>query len=1056
MEDGTLASVAERRGKVFLPLTKETNYGFEDRLPLVRKAIFEGVDEVTRLAALKFLRSLGVKKADPPDLITEYILPLFESKEADDSWKVMQDGFCIGSVEFIRDHLKEYTDAGNDLTQLTEGLYIKFVHPENRWYTRPDCLYLGEPYGNTAGLEKLLDGLGEPRFVDPIYLERGLERLARRWKKPVGSEAIQRRRGREAKGWAAFFTQIGLTETIRVVREPTDTEPEQANSPDLEKVFCTADRSRIEQAVSLLDRNWTYYRPHLFTDVKRWEGRRLLYAGRRRTKFGELLAASRWLADKGGTPCRPSELFLDTPRTREVLGDDVPFLAVEFQDQRVVEDLDINKGPTVDAALARLRKFAGRQAADVGVVRTLYQFLDQQFDSQAAAIVAAFSSNPLCLTAGSPVPFLPSGQVFWQDPGPAFLSRRGFLSGQWPDLKAFFVRKLGVAVSPSPEDYATVLRELSGEDKLSPKEERAVWAIYKELDRCLAAASDPEEVTDENWWKELVQEAVFWTDGGEFWCNEGDLFVNDHDGFYGLFKDCPKVAFLKVPANQHPQVSRFLKATGIPLLAEAVSVGHIDPARLHDHQHLTARCRGVVPYALRYLFFRETETYREKEESGDLARLIELSVKVCEELEVEVTLFGVSARARQRFSSRLPHVFVGSDAVEDLDGLAIELARMLGGSEGLGMFLAAVLAKGDADAIERFMRAKGIPELPPSEEDVEGAVVAVAEFNEDAVPAEDDADEDVAATLDDGDAVPAHAAVAGGEPDDEAPSDEHPQPDGPPPALPPVPEGALTRTASGFLHVEPDDTNDGGRETNPETVGPPRHHPSSSSPRPTGRPSVPGQSSGPPRHGESSQQGGDWVPLVQPGQAKVNVRDGTPRPPTERHRTFGERPAAGHVERPDHGEDNEPTSDRNTQSYAIGHWGEGYAFVALEAELSSRHPGAEVVRSDGSLRFVVDGVLVAEVRWLNWQEDRGVGYDILVCEGEVEGYVEVKATAHEARTSFDVTPAEWDCARLNGQRYRIFRVYNAGRPDARIEVIRDPYKLWQEGRLVARPVRIEL
>ena len=213
--------------------------------------------------------------------------------------------------------------------------------------------------------------------------------------------------------------------------------------------------------------DWSYYRPHLFTDVKRWEGRRLLYAGRRRTKFGELLAASRWLADKGGTPRRPSELFLDTPRTREVLGDDVPFLAVEFQDQRVVEDLDINKGPTVDAALARLREFAGRQAADVGVVRTLYQFLDQQFDSQATAIAAAFSSNPLCLTTCSPASFLPSGQVFWQDPGPAFLSRRGFLSGQWPELKAFFVRKLGVAVSPSPEDYAAVLRELGSSQTIA-------------------------------------------------------------------------------------------------------------------------------------------------------------------------------------------------------------------------------------------------------------------------------------------------------------------------------------------------------------------------------------------------------------------------------------------------------------------------------------------------------------------------------------------------------------------------------------------------------------
>jgi hypothetical protein len=200
MEDGTLASVAERKGRLFLPLLKETNYGFEDKLPLVRKAIFEGVDEATRSAAWKFLRSLGVKKADPPELITEYILPLFESEEAGDSWKAMKDGFCIGSVEFIRDHLKEYTEAGKDLIRLTNSLYIKFVHPENRWYTRPDRLYLGEPYGNPAGLEKLLDGLVEPRFVDPVYLERGLERLARRWKEAGGLRAHPAAKGPRGEG----------------------------------------------------------------------------------------------------------------------------------------------------------------------------------------------------------------------------------------------------------------------------------------------------------------------------------------------------------------------------------------------------------------------------------------------------------------------------------------------------------------------------------------------------------------------------------------------------------------------------------------------------------------------------------------------------------------------------------------------------------------------------------------------------------------------------------------------------------------------------------------
>jgi hypothetical protein len=68
MEGGTLASVVERNGRLFILSTKGTTYGFEDRLPLVRKGIFEGCDEETRSAASRFLRFLGVKKADPPEL----------------------------------------------------------------------------------------------------------------------------------------------------------------------------------------------------------------------------------------------------------------------------------------------------------------------------------------------------------------------------------------------------------------------------------------------------------------------------------------------------------------------------------------------------------------------------------------------------------------------------------------------------------------------------------------------------------------------------------------------------------------------------------------------------------------------------------------------------------------------------------------------------------------------------------------------------------------------------------------------------------------------------
>ena len=189
------------------------------------------------------------------------------------------------------------------------------------------------------------------------------------------------------------------------------------------------------------------------------------------------------------------------------------------------------------------------------------------------------------------------------------------------------------------------------------------------------------------------------------------------------------------------------------------------------------------------------------------------------------------------------------------------------------------------------------------------------------------------------------AVIGGWDSDDETPSDEQLQPDDPvPPAIPPVREGAPTRALPGIPPGDLDDTDTKCKETNPQTVGPPRH-PGPPGTRPPARPATPGQFSGPPRDSETSHRRSEWVPLVPPGQAKVNVKDATPRSPTERNRTFGERPATGHVEFPGHDHDDEVISNRNPQSHAIGYWGEGYAFRLLEAELSSRHPEAEVVRN---------------------------------------------------------------------------------------------------------------
>jgi hypothetical protein len=524
------------------------------------------------------------------------------------------------------------------------------------------------------------------------------------------------------------------------------------------------------------------------------------------------------------------------------------------------------------------------------------------------------------------------------------------------------------------------------------------------------------------------------------------LQERDRGDLYELFKGCPDIAFLKLPANQHPHVSRFLRAAGIALVSEAVEIEPVVTNQLHEHRGLTARCRQAVPFIIRYLFSREQDSFREWQESGTAARLGQMEIKVCDDLHVDASLNGVQVSVRQRFASRASTVFVSRGEEDDIDGLAAELARMLRGSPGLKMFIAAALSRTDARAIERLMQAQGIPQLPEGEENIVRAAVVAGEFSPDEEPADAEAASEPAADDDE---------MSQGENLDEwedAPADDVRDAIG----VPPETGGALVPAGPKVASVPlPDGTSVSA------TPRPPPHRDGDAGQEATASDTpVPSPGAGPggpvPASPGSSAEGTiappTWSQVCGPEEATPRLSDVTPSVAEGRTRATTTR--SGRKEPAAAGKEVPEARTPGPHAKSIGGWGEEYALACLKAELSARHRAAEVVKLASGFRFLMGGRLVAEVRWLNWDGGEGVGRDIDVIEEETTEYVEVKATADAARASFEVTAAEWDLARQSGPAYRIIRVFNAGTPEARADSYRDPYRLWQEGRLTARPLQI--
>lgn len=126
----------------------------------------------------------------------------------------------------------------------------------------------------------------------------------------------------------------------------------------------------------------------------------------------------------------------------------------------------------------------------------------------------------------------------------------------------------------------------------------------------------------------------------------------------------------------------------------------------------------------------------------------------------------------------------------------------------------------------------------------------------------------------------------------------------------------------------------------------------------------------------------------------------------------------------------------------IGRWGERYVFKHLKEKFTDENS--------------------IEIRWLNKGRDVGRGYDFSIMSNGVEiEYIEVKSKIDEQPQLFEITGTQWEFARKlynenEGDKYKIYIVNNAGSKKAKIGIIKNPTKLWKEGKLYAHPVHFKL
>lgn len=1079
LQNGELASINE--DPVFFPLDKKgKDYGFETELRIIRKNIYQMIsrDKENAQRILGFLRDLGVQDSDSYQVIENHILPAYEN----DTWKEIDPGMLRGYIRYIKENIEKYEkeaekrlniDETSDekrrdpLKRLKKAVRVEIGRPEQNVieYDSPSNLYLPEVYGNQNKLEWLFEGLGA-RFISWSYIVDILTEARERIRKLEDSrkqkgtskkkrfrkqaEKIDRQirqveewKKKHIESWKDFFSKIGVHEGLKVTKangeyltweQKSNLREKRAYSRGcteeeitdymielLSGILDSADEAKLAYLFELLEKQWEELRRfiHLLYEWKYYTW----YLAKTDSTWIHLLKSSKWVPIADGGLARPGEVFLDTENVRALLGDSVLYLGVKVDNEEFLKAIGVNTEANAEAVMNYLRVQVEQGSRDKEVFEQVYQFLDEHFEEEGEKIRKFFSEQPLIFIPDTTKRYFTASEVLWEDAREIFGENRGYLKAHYRKLKHFFVDGLGVAVKPSPEEYGRVLLELSSKQAVDERDRKIVLKIYEGLNSYLDPETADDDITQETWWEELIKGPIFLVKDGNFRRNYNNILINDAPELHERFCQNEEVQFLWLPEDYPPhRLKHFINAIGLRFLSDSVQkVPLVEEESCELHEELSKLINGVIPYVLRYLFWKENPSYENLKSKELFSRVKNVAVYAVNELPVRYTIqisenHHVSVMGNENCLLYEDRLYIARAFEGDLDYLAIELARLFGGIKGLEDFIISVIEKRAPERIERLMAAKGIQDLPGEEkESFQEAVQVLTEEETD--------------------------VTTGDQPEEPHPPDREEV------AASPGKEGrmALSEDPEVEISVTKGAVSRGERRgavNGTEVVT--KEVPDHIQDVPTSREK--------------------WAPQCSPSEARINIEDYGPDKwkPVEigvggsgpaRSGEAGRGGGSSTVSRPE----KKPDDLTEEEKKAIGRWGEKYVMAALRKEKSEQYPEGDVIETDCGFRIEKDGRLLVEVEWLNLEKDKGTGYDIRLMEEGTIHLIEVKSSKEDEKDWFDVSGSQWREMQGAGDRFWIYRVYSAGDPEkARLIKICDPAGLWREDKITGYPVRIHI
>lgn len=783
LENGELTS--GRKEDVFRSIDKKgKEYGFEKELRIAKRNIIDIIAEREKqerdLKILEFVENLGIRPSDPYEIIETHILPIYESNK----WAQKDAAVLLGYIKYIKKNIERYEGVSprklnankkpwekpNDpLGRLKKSLLIRIdkAAQEKNEYAHSEDTYLSKIYGNENDLETLFDGINV-NFVHPCYIDdlreydekmklseksKKVRKKYRNKVKQKDLKKIEEDKNAKIKEWKEFFVKIGVNEGLRVVeiermdktylydwdkrnlRESNtsyvskDYDPKYDYNNErvedytlefLDGFFRNFNSHKAFLLIKLLERHWNSLSKHAKLTY-RWKYYSP-YSATADSSWIHLLKTKNWLPTTQNTLAKPSEIFIDEPEIREILGDSVSYLTAEIKNENFIKVIDINTEANVEGVLNYIKVLVERKCYDKNKFEMLYGFLNNNyFGSAKYEINWLFNNHPVIYIPNTEKRFFTSHEVLWQDVSDIFGENRGYLEEHYHDLRDFFVEKIGVREKLSPKEYADVLVDLSQKDVIADEDEHILLKIYDELNYHL----DPdiqEPISREHWWDNFINKPVFFVKNKKF-SNKENVFISDRQDLYDLFKNEVNIAFLWLPHDYHPdRIKNFIESAKIRYLSEAVkTIPNFDKSSSSKFEKCTEQLRSFMPYIIRYLYSKMHGEYERLMEDSLNEKITNFAVytigklEVRHEIQINNNIPIRTPDALQRCLLYENKLYISEGSEDDVDYIAIELSKMFGEIKGLDDFIISIFEKQTEAKIKNLMDAKRIPDLPDSE-----------------------------------------------------------------------------------------------------------------------------------------------------------------------------------------------------------------------------------------------------------------------------------------------------------------------------------------------------